>query len=84
MEPNPYAAPPTIVNESVRHADRRLWTVAVTLIAVVILFVLLPLMLTLLSLLACNGVAFVVLLIARRTKAASLAFFTGVLMLASS
>ena len=55
----------------------------VPLCASVTLFASLPLMLTLLVLLACNSIAFIVLLIVGRSRSAGLALLTGVLMLAS-
>lgn len=82
MEPNPYEAPAEETIDRAASFDRR-WFTAVPLAAVVLLFATLPLMLTLLALLACNAVAFIALLIARQTTAANLAFLTGVLLVAS-
>lgn len=82
MEPNPYEAPAEATTDRAASFDRR-WFTAVPLAAVVLLFATIPLMLTLLALLACNGVAFIALLIARQTTAANLAFLTGVLLVAS-
>lgn len=82
MEPNPYEAPAEATTDRAASFDRR-WFTAVPLAAVVLLFATLPLMLTLLALLACNAVAFIALLIARQTTAANLAFLTGVLLVAS-
>ena len=52
-------------------------------VSLVVLFAIVPLMLTLLALLACNLVACLVLLILRRSSAAGLAFLTCVLLVAS-
>ena len=82
MEHNPYEAPVEAASVGSTSFDRR-WFVAIPLAAVVVLFATLPLMLTLLALLACNTVAFLVLLVARQTTAATLAFLTGVLVVAS-
>ena len=82
MEDNPYEAPAKSASGGSAFADRR-WFTAIPFAAVVTLFATLPLMLTLLALLACNFVAFFVLLVARQTTAANLAFLTGVLLVAS-
>ena len=82
MEPNPYDAPAETAVDGSASFDRR-WLAAIPFVAVVMLFATLPLMLTLLALLACNAVAFIALLVARQTTAANLAFLTGVLVVAS-
>ena len=82
MEHNPYEAPVETASVGSTSFDRR-WFTAIPFVAVVALFAALPLMLTLLVLLACNAVAFLVLLVARRTTAANLAFLTGFLVVAS-
>jgi len=83
MSENPYETRATTPDD-VRSFDQwRLWTAASLLLSVVALFVALPLMLTLLALLASNGIAYITLLILRHTKAANLAFLTGVLLVAS-
>lgn len=82
MKPDPYAAPAEARTDRSASIDWR-WLAAIPLVTVVALFVTLPLMLTLLAMLACNAVAFVALLIARQTTAANLAFLTGVLLVAS-
>ena len=57
--------------------------VAALVLATIGLFIAFPLMLTLLALLAFNGIAYITLLIFRQTTAANLAFLTGVLLVAS-
>lgn len=81
MEYNPYSAPDTNTNRP-RTFDKR-WWIVVPLICAVGIFATLPLLLALLCLLACNAIAYVVLLIARQTFAANLAFLTGILFLAT-
>ena len=82
MEHNPYEDSAETVSDGSRSFDLR-WLTAISFIAVVTLFATLPLMLTLLALLACNVVAYLALLVARQTTAANLAFLTGVLVVAS-
>jgi len=79
MAINPYEAPVETPPLHAGPVDRR-WLAAIPFVAVVIMFVTLPLMLTLLVLLACNVVTFVVMLIVRQTTAVRLAFLTGVLL----
>lgn len=81
MEQNPYSAP-IAFDDSATSFDRR-WLIAMPLIVVVAVFATLDLMLALLCLLACNSIAFAVLLIVHQTTAAKLAFLTGVLVLAT-
>ena len=81
MEHNPYEAPVETASAGPTSFDRR-WFTAIPFAAVIVLFATLPLMLTLLALLACNAVAFLALLVARQTTAANLAFLTGVLVVA--
>ncbi len=82
MEHNPYEAPGEAASVGLTSFDRR-WFTAIPFAALVSLFATLPLMLTLLALLVCNAVAFLVLLVARQTTAANLALLTGVLLVAS-
>lgn len=82
MDSNPYSPPAETADNPIR-IFRSIWIVAVLLLAVMVLFASLPLMLTLITLLACNGIAFFVLLIVHRTTEASLAFLSALLMLAT-
>lgn len=82
MEHNPYDAPVVNFLEDTRSFDWR-WLSSVSLAGTIILSVTLPLILTLLVLVACNTIAFIALLIFRQTTASGLAFLTGVLMFAS-
>ncbi|MEM6472671.1 MAG: hypothetical protein AAF802_24130 [Planctomycetota bacterium] len=82
MEHNPYEAPLGTGSAGPTAFDRR-WLAAIPFAAVGALFATLPLMLTLLVLLACNAVAFLVLVVERQTMAATLAFLTCVLVVAS-
>ncbi len=83
MSENPYETPTTPPKDVRKFDQWRLWIAGILLLSVVALFVALPLMLTFLVLLAFNGMAYVILLILRHTKAANLAFLTSVLFVAS-
>ena len=82
MEYKPYTAPAELTASGVVSPDRR-WLAVIPLLAVVALFATLPLMLTLLVLLAGNAIAFFVLLVLRQSTSAALAFLTAVLIVAS-
>lgn len=82
MDSNPYSPPAETADNPIR-IFRSIWIVAVLLLAVIVLFASLPLMLTLITLLACNAIAFVVFLIVHRTTEANLAFLSALLMLAA-
>ena len=82
MESNPYTPPAESLDDSVR-PFASIWIVVLLLLVVIVLFASLPLMLTLITLLACNAIDYIVFLILRRTTEANLAFLSGLLMVAA-
>ena len=81
MDTNPYTAPGADSGNSVSVGRWQRRTVGFLLFALVMLFVLVPLLLVLLVLVACNAVAFPVLLLSSHARPAGLAFLTAALML---